>query len=81
VKDVFDLFDFWDGRDGYVDGAKVGDMMRCIGLNPTVALIKKNGGEDKLGMCHVTDARDVDTATAERAPRGDGWRDERLAVI
>ena len=49
VKEVFDLFDFWDGRDGLVDGFKIGDLMRCLDLNPTIALIKKYGGTDKLG--------------------------------
>jgi Ca2+-binding EF-hand superfamily protein len=49
VKEVFDLFDFWDGRDGMVDGAKIGDVMRCIGLNPTNKLILENGGTKKLG--------------------------------
>ncbi len=50
IREVFDLFDFWDGRDGLVDAAKVGDLLRCIGLNPTNALIKKNGGAEKFGM-------------------------------
>ena len=53
MKEVFDLFDFWDGRDGLVDGLKVGDLLRCIGLSPTKALIKKNGGTEKLGGFHV----------------------------
>ena len=47
---MFDLFDFWDGRDGLVDAAKVGDLLRCIGLNPTNALIKRHGGTEKFGM-------------------------------
>jgi len=46
---VFDLFDFWDGRDGMVDGFKVGDFLRCCGLNPTQAIIISNGGTKKLG--------------------------------
>jgi hypothetical protein len=46
---VFDLFDFWDGRDGLVDGAKIGDVMRCIGLNPTNQQILDNGGTKKFG--------------------------------
>ena len=50
VRDVFDLFDFWDGRDGMVDGAKIGDVMRCIGLNPTNKMILNNGGCTKLGL-------------------------------
>jgi len=54
VRDVFDLFDFWDGRDGMVDGAKLGDVMRCIGLNPTNKLILENGGSKKLGLSYVT---------------------------
>ena len=49
VKEVFDLFDFWDGRDGLVDGFKVGEVMRCIGLNPTNKVIYENGGTKKLG--------------------------------
>lgn len=49
VREVFDLFDFWDGRDGLVDGAKIGDLLRCAGLNPTNALVLKNGGTEKFG--------------------------------
>lgn len=49
VREVFDLFDFWDGRDGEVDGFKVGDLLRCAGLNPTNAVVKKNGGTGKFG--------------------------------
>jgi len=49
VREVFDLFDFWDGRDGLVDGAKIGDVMRCIGLNPTNKQILDNGGTKKIG--------------------------------
>jgi Ca2+-binding EF-hand superfamily protein len=49
VQEVFDLYDFWDGRDGLVDAAKVGDLLRCTGLNPTVALVNKNGGTKKFG--------------------------------
>lgn len=49
VREVFDLFDFWDGRDGLVDGAKIGDVMRCIGLNPTNKQILENGGTKKFG--------------------------------
>ena len=49
VREVFDLFDFWDGRDGMVDGAKVGDFLRCCGLNPTNAMVQANGGTKKLG--------------------------------
>jgi len=46
---VFDLFDFWDGRDGLVDGTKIGDVMRCMGLNPTAKQILDNGGTKKIG--------------------------------
>lgn len=49
MKEVFDLFDFWDGRDGLIDAVKVGDLLRCCGLNPTNALIYKNGGTKKSG--------------------------------
>lgn len=49
VREVFDLFDFWDGRDGLVDGIKVADLLRCIGLNPTNAVVNKNGGTKKAG--------------------------------
>merc|ERR1711976_727272 len=49
VQDVFDLYDFWDGRDGLVDAAKVGDLLRCTGLNPTVDFVNKNGGTTKFG--------------------------------
>ena len=49
VREVFDLFDFWDGRDGLVDGAKVGDLLRCCSLNPTNKLVFDNGGTKKLG--------------------------------
>ena len=49
VREVFDLFDFWDAKDGYVDGCKVGDMLRCMGFNPTNKLILANGGTKKLG--------------------------------
>lgn len=49
VKEVFELFDFWDGRDGVVDGFKVGEVCRCLGLNPTQAIVKTNGGQDKMG--------------------------------
>lgn len=51
VQEVFDLFDFWDGRDGLVDGAKIGDLLRCAGLNPTNESVLKNGGEPQFGRC------------------------------
>lgn len=43
------MFDFWDGRDGMVDGAKVAEFLRCCGLNPTNKLVAANGGTEKLG--------------------------------
>ena len=53
VREVFDLFDFWDGRDGLIGAEKVGDLLRCLGLNPTKALITKYGGTDKPGKCKL----------------------------
>ena len=50
---MFDLFDFWDGRDGLVDGFKLGDFLRCCGLNPTNALVMESGGTKKLGILHL----------------------------
>ena len=50
VREVFDLFDFWDGRDGLIGAEKVGDLCRCLGLNPTQSLILKNGGTQKVGQ-------------------------------
>ena len=47
LREVFDLFDFWDGRDGLVDGIKIGDFLRCSGVNPTVSLVKKVVGAPK----------------------------------
>lgn len=49
LREVFDLFDFWDGRDGLVDAHKIGDFLRATGINVTMELIKKHGGTDKLG--------------------------------
>jgi len=57
VREVFDLFDFWDGRDGLVDGFKLGDFLRCCGLNPTVALVNENGGTKKLGINTLSPSR------------------------
>jgi Ca2+-binding EF-hand superfamily protein len=54
VHEVFDLFDFWDGRDGLVDAAKIGDLLRCAGLNPSQALVLKNGGLEKFGEKQYT---------------------------
>ncbi|KAL5005542.1 hypothetical protein ScPMuIL_018998 [Solemya velum] len=49
VREVFDLFDFWDGRDGLIDAEKCGDLMRCVGLNPTLKLVLKHGGTKRQG--------------------------------
>lgn len=49
VREVFDLFDFWDGRDGLVDANKVGDFLRCLGLNPTEEQLLKSGGTQAMG--------------------------------
>jgi Ca2+-binding EF-hand superfamily protein len=49
IRDVFELYDFWDGRDGEVDAFKTGHMLYCLGLNPTQETIQKNGGTEKLG--------------------------------
>jgi Ca2+-binding EF-hand superfamily protein len=49
VREVFDLFDFWDGRDGLVDAAKLGDFLRCCGLNPTQTQVESYGGTKKFG--------------------------------
>jgi len=49
IKEVFDLFDFWDGRDGLVDACKVGEFLRCCGMNPTNENVDKNGGTKKMG--------------------------------
>ena len=53
VKEVFDLFDFWDGRDGMVDAAKIGDFLRCCNLNPTNAIVLANGGVEKMGSSRI----------------------------
>ncbi|KAL3832200.1 hypothetical protein ACJMK2_023862 [Sinanodonta woodiana] len=49
AREVFDLFDFWDGRDGEVDAFKLGDLLRCLGHNPTRAIVENNGGTKKMG--------------------------------
>ena len=49
AREVFDLFDFWDGRDGEVDAFKLGDLLRCLGHNPTQATVAKHGGTQKMG--------------------------------
>lgn len=50
IREVFDLFDFWDGRDGMIDAVKVGDLLRCSGFNPTIALTVKHGATLKQGQ-------------------------------
>lgn len=49
AREVFDLFDFWDGRDGEVDAFKLGDLLRCLNINPTCATVAKHGGTLKMG--------------------------------
>ncbi|VDP79475.1 unnamed protein product [Echinostoma caproni] len=49
IREVFDLFDFWDGRDGMIDAVKVGDLLRCSGINPTIAITVKHGATLKQG--------------------------------
>ncbi|KAK6183444.1 hypothetical protein SNE40_010925 [Patella caerulea] len=49
IREVFDLFDFWDGRDGAVDAFKTGDLLRCLGFNPTQSFIEKHGGTKAMG--------------------------------
>jgi len=49
IKDVFELYDFWDGRDGEVDAYKTGHMLFCLGMNPTQETIQKHGGTAKMG--------------------------------
>lgn len=51
---MFDLFDFWDGRDGLIDAVKLGDLLRCCGLNPTETIVRKCGGTKKPGTCTCT---------------------------
>ena len=46
---MFELYDFWDGRDGEVDAFKTGHMLYCLGMNPTLETVQKNGGTEKLG--------------------------------
>jgi len=49
IRDCFELFDFWDGRDGEVDAFKTGHMLFCLGFNPTQETIEANGGTKKMG--------------------------------
>lgn len=49
IRDCFELFDFWDGRDGEVDAFKTGHMLYCLGFNPTQETISANGGTAKMG--------------------------------
>jgi len=49
-KDVFDVFlYFWGTTEGAVDAFKVGDMLFCLGFNPTTEIIVKNGGAKTKG--------------------------------
>jgi len=54
VKDVFDVFTyFWGDKDGNLDAFKTGDMLYCLGFNPTQEVIMKNGGaKDKNEKTH-----------------------------
>lgn len=73
VQEVFDLFDFWDGRDGLIDAVKIGDLLRCVGLNPTIELIRRHGGTKKAGekqlnyseflACYESITKEKDTGT------------------
>lgn len=54
IREVFDLFDFWDGRDGLMDAIKVGDVLRCSGLNPTIGICHKHGATKKKGEKQYT---------------------------
>ena len=54
AREVFDLFDFWDGRDGEVDAFKLGDLLRCLNINPTCATVAKHGGTLKMGKTNKT---------------------------
>lgn len=53
MKEVFDLYDFWDGRDGLIDAEKVGDLLRCCGYNPTESFVQRVGGTKKSGMYYT----------------------------
>ncbi|XP_064615696.1 myosin, essential light chain, adductor muscle-like [Liolophura sinensis] len=52
LEDAFDLLDFWDGRDGLIDAAKVGDLLRCVGFNPTNRTVHQVGGASEMGEGH-----------------------------
>jgi len=49
IKDSYSLFDFWDGKKGTVDAIHLADLLRCVGLNPTMKLVMENGGTKKKG--------------------------------
>jgi len=44
VQDVFELFDYFNGKKGGVDAVKTGDMLYCLGFNPTQDTIIEHGG-------------------------------------
>uniref|UniRef100_A0A8W8IPF0 Uncharacterized protein n=1 Tax=Magallana gigas TaxID=29159 RepID=A0A8W8IPF0_MAGGI len=48
AKEVFELFDFWDGRDAEVDASKIGDVIRCVGLNPTLEIVRNTDLQEDL---------------------------------
>ncbi|VDD81837.1 unnamed protein product [Mesocestoides corti] len=54
VREVFEVFDFWDGHDGMVDASRVPDLLRCTGLSPTNACCLKNGALAEAGEYQYT---------------------------
>lgn len=48
---VFSIYDF-EGN-GTVDAVNVGDMLRALNTNPTLATIEKVGGTKKKGRLHL----------------------------
>lgn len=53
IREVFDTFDFWDGRDGMVDASKVPDLLRCTGISPTLDICLKHGASKYPGQSNV----------------------------
>jgi len=49
---VFDIYDF--DSSGKIDLVNLGDVLRSLNLNPTLATIEKNGGTKKKGEKLVT---------------------------
>jgi len=48
-QEMFQLYDFWGGKAGTVDGAKIIEMMRCLGYNPTSKQMVELGATVKPG--------------------------------